>query len=739
MKIKILLTTILLSVVFIAQSQVITIQAARNLGPGNTVTVRGVVTNGSELGVIRYFQDSTAGLAAYGSTLNSVNRGDSIEVTGVLKNYNQLLEIDPITSFTVLSTGNLLPTPEVIVPDSMIEIREGELVRINNATFTTNPGGLFSSNTSYNYTANGQSSVMYVRSGHPLIGHVVPSGPVSLTGIASQFSYSSATAGYQLLCRDSADIVNSSSISVISSVTLDSLSTSGFTIEWETDVAGTSEMYYGTTDTLGSHMSDTNSVAIHHLKITGANPSQLFYIKAFSVLGNDTAFAPIRVFITQSVSSGDIKVYFNHPTDHSVSTGVDAVTLTNAIDDTLIQYIDRATESIDFTMYNFNPANITNIATALNNAYNRGVVVRVIFDNTANNTGVQQLNTAIGKISNPTGSQYGIMHNKFIIFDANSSDPNVPIVWTGSTNLTEGQINTDPNSVIILQDKSLAKSYTIEFNEMFGSTSPTPSLTESRFGPDKLDNTPHEFIIGGSHIESYFSPSDGTNDVILSEIGAANDNLSIATMLITRSDIAYALQDAVNINGADLKVLVNAEGDCSTLVWGILSTLIDSLLQEDAAMPGIMHHKFMVVDNGLSSASVLLGSHNWSNAANTKNDENTLVVHNESIANQYYQAFYGRFMENLTYGITSGKFNREVLVFPNPASNVLNIQLGDGNSSLTAFEVYTIEGKKVIGEERNINGSYANLRLNIAQLEKGIYLLRLRNSEGSFITKFIVE
>ncbi len=735
MKIKFLLSLILAFSAMMSQAQ-ITIEAARNLGVGATVTVKGIVTNGSELGIIRYLQDGTGGLAAYGSSMSTVQRGDSILVTGVLKNYNQLLEIDPVTSVSVINSGNTLPQPEVIVPDSMIESRESKLVRINNATFTTNPGGLFSSNTSYNFTANGQTSSIYVRSGHPLIGQVVPSGPVSLIGIVSQFSYSSPTTGYQLLCRDSNDIVNSSSISVISSVTLDSLSTSGFTIDWQTDAAGTSEMFYGTTATLGNHQSDTNKTANHHLKISGATPSQLYYIQAFSVLGTDTAFAPIRVFVTQSVSSGNMLVYFNTPADNSVSTGTAAITLPNAIDDTLIKYIDRATETIDFTMYNFNSANIANVATALNNALNRGVVVRVIFDNAANNTGVQQLDPSIGKISNPTGSQYGIMHNKFIIFDAHSTDPNKPIVWTGSTNLTEGQINTDPNNVIIIQDKSLALAYTLEFDEMFGSTTATPSLTNSKFGPDKIDNTPHEFIIGGSPVECYFSPSDGTNDIILGQIGSATATLDIATMLITRSDIAYALDDAVTDNNVALKVLVNHENDCSVTVWGILSSLIGNNLQDDQSQGGIMHHKFMVVDNGLATAAVLTGSHNWSNAANNTNDENTLVVYNESVANQYYQAFYYRFMQNLTNGITDGNFAQTVNVYPIPADNQINIQIEGGYSTDFSAQIYSLDGKSVKTVE-SLNGS--NVSIDIQSLESGVYILHLFSNNGNYITKFVVK
>ena len=49
------------------------------------------------------------------------------------------------------------------------------------------------------------------------------------------------------------------------------------------------------------------------------------------------------------------------------------------------------------------------------------------------------------------------MHNKFIVFDAESPDPEDATAFTGSTNFTTGQVNSDPNNVIIIHDQSLAK------------------------------------------------------------------------------------------------------------------------------------------------------------------------------------------------------------------------------------------------------------------------------------------
>ena len=121
------------------------IEEARQEATGETVTVSGIVTNGESLGIIRYFQDETGGLAAYGEQTSGIKRGDSITITGTLKDYNNLLELDPIASVTVHSSNRPLPAPVELTPGEPGEAYEGQLVRINNAEFTE-ASGTFGSN-----------------------------------------------------------------------------------------------------------------------------------------------------------------------------------------------------------------------------------------------------------------------------------------------------------------------------------------------------------------------------------------------------------------------------------------------------------------------------------------------------------------------------------------------------------------------------------------------------------------
>jgi len=220
---KKIILSIILSVVALSSIQAQDIAAERAKGVGAEVTIRGVVINGAELGLIRYVQDRTGGLAVYYGTItpafSSVKLGDSVTVTGKLKQYNNLLEIDPITTYTVNASGKTLPKPIVVTPaDLNKDDHEGKLVVVNNCKFGVT--GNFDGGTSgknYTLTSNGQSVVLRVLPGTNLVGTAIPTGNVNITAVLSQFCASPAngcTTGYQLLPRTTSDIVNSSSGSV---------------------------------------------------------------------------------------------------------------------------------------------------------------------------------------------------------------------------------------------------------------------------------------------------------------------------------------------------------------------------------------------------------------------------------------------------------------------------------------------------------------------------------------------
>jgi len=354
-----------------------------------------------------------------------------------------------------------------------------------------------------------------------------------------------------------------------------------------------------------------------------------------------------------------------------------------------------------------------------------------VYDSNANNYGLNTLNQGIGKIASPASDypNYGLMHNKFVVFDTQAEDPMKPVVWTGSTNFTAGGINLDPNNVMVIQDQSLAIAYQIEFNEMFGSEGAMPDPAQARFGPDKTDNTPHEFIIDGKRVECYFSPSDGTHQQILSSIASTDHSAEVATMLITRQDIGDALVKRFD-EGKVVRVLIN---DYDQYGEPVLNTLLSSL-GEDVRLkgePGIMHHKYMIVDQEAADADplVLTGSHNWSSSAAYRNDENTVIVHDQGVANAYYQEFVERFAAGELLVSDRGTLppsdiRNTCVVYPNPASQWIRIDT-PANQSPQRLMLMDASGRQI--REMLSPGTRS---IDISELPAGMYFLHVTLEKG---------
>jgi HKD family nuclease len=719
------------------------ISDVRKLSEGETATVSGIITNGSELGTIRYIQDATAGLAIYDSKLNDVKRGDSITITGTVDIYNNLFELKNVSLLTIHTSGNKLPAPKVLTINQIGEDYEGQLVQINNIEFE-NANGTFSGNKNYNFTNGAETGVVRISANSPIVGKGIPTGKINLISICSQYSYdeNDTRNGYQLLPRKMEDFVLNNAINITSSIHISSILKTGFTLSWSTDIESSSQVIYGTNNnpaTWTDYATGTTNAEgnLHQVDITGLDPATIIYAKAFSVFNTDTAFSSVGVYATQSNSTGEIKAYFNTPVNTDLSTGTDAQNIGKAMEDTLIAYINRATETIDFCIYNINNSGLSNVSEALNSAHNRGVRIRFITSGSTAHSGVDDLIANIPVIESPYNSETGIMHNKFVIFDANSAAPTKPWIWSGSTNLTYDQINSDANNMVFIQDQSLAKAYQLEFEEMWGSTGDQPNYGKAKFGAAKTDNTPHEFIIGENRIQSYFSPSDGTNQQIINAINTADNDLNVETMVITRSDLANAIS-AAKSRGADVHVLTNSENDNTETVNSILSAALpDGKFIFDQTAKATLHHKLAIVDANYAASDpqVITGSHNWSNSANNRNDENTLIIHNADIANQYLQQFGYRFVENggeLTVSAEVITINN-IKIYPNPTAGKVTVSAQNPIDKITIFSSTGIQLTNV-----NSNGNLKS-EVDFAGLKPGLYILKVETKDNKSNTYKVIK
>ena len=347
--------------------------------------------------------------------MSNFQRGDEVTVSGTLVDYNGLLEMNPVNSNSINSNGNTV-SPQLVTPNQMGETTESELIQIDNVIFN-NGGAVFTANTTFDFTSNNQTGRIYIKTGHTLVGRLIPMGPVTLIGISSQHTYSVPPVGdYQILPRDTNDIIQSGSIVFTSGVTQSNITTSSFDLSWSTSLPSSTNCNYDINTILSSTINNPGSNQLHTISLTGLQPATCYYVECYSVNGADTAFSSTGIYSTASNSSGKIRPYFNYSVDNSFSTGVDAQNIGSAFRDTIAAYIDLAQNTLDICVYN---ASSVFLANAINDAYNRGVQVRYIADDDAQNLMLPNLDPNIPIVIRDP-SPAGIMHNKFIIVDANS-------------------------------------------------------------------------------------------------------------------------------------------------------------------------------------------------------------------------------------------------------------------------------------------------------------------------------
>jgi len=701
-----LISAALLSVVGFAQTDIAT---ARAQGIGASVTITGVVTNGDELGPIRYIEDATAGLALYDpSVLGTVVRGDEITVTGILVDYNGLMEMNPINSNATNSTGNSI-IPQVVTPLQIGESTESELVQINNVIFNSG-GSLFTAGT-HDFTSNTEIGKVYIRTGSPLENSLIPMGLVTLIGISSQYTFSTpANDGYQILPRDSADIIQTGALIFTSSVIQSNITTSSFDLSWSVSDSSTTNCNYGLATSLGTTINSGGNTLTHTINLTGLQHATFYYVECYSVNGNDTAFSNIGIYSTASNSSGIIRPYFNHSVDVSVSTGVDAQNITTYFNDTIKAYMDLAQNTLDICVYNASDATI---ATGINDAYNRGVSVRYIADDDVTNIMLSSLDPNIPIVYRDP-SLAGIMHNKFIIVDANTT--NNSWVMGGSTNWTNpSNLFNDYNNLIFIQDEAIAKAYTLEFEEMWAGT----------FGSNKLDNTPHKFIVDGKGVEVYFSPSDQTTSKIINMIDNVDYSFEFGLLGFTRDDLGLAViakdgEFGVNVRGIIEQENINGSEFANLIAAGVN-------VKSHMGITYQFHHKYAIADANVTASdpTILTGSHNWSSNAENNSDENTLVIHDATIANIYLQEFTERFNELGTSGIDE-LIELDITIFPNPSAGLVHIK---SDLVIQQINLYAVDGKLLNTTQESA----------IQFDAKGIYFIKIITEKGIAVKKIVIE
>jgi phosphatidylserine/phosphatidylglycerophosphate/cardiolipin synthase-like enzyme len=305
------------------------------------------------------------------------------------------------------------------------------------------------------------------------------------------------------------------------------------------------------------------------------------------------------------------ELYFTNPSSPMASQK------TGGADGPLAAAIDQARLTVDVAMYSLS---LSSIRDALIRAHDRGVQVRAVMESDNLDRAAPQALVEAG-IPILGDRREGLMHNKFVVID-NAE------VWMGSMNYTDSGTYKDNNNLLRIHSVKVAEDYTTEFNEMF---------VDDKFGTDRVAATPNPRVtIDGVPLDIYFSPDDNVANNLLDLIHNASESIYFMAYSFTSDPLGQAIRDRA-VEGVTVKGVMD-----DSQIKSNIGTEFDPFRQagldvrrDGNPVGGLMHHKVIIIDEQI----VITGSYNFTASAETRNDENVIVIYDPFIASQFVAEF----------------------------------------------------------------------------------------------------
>jgi phosphatidylserine/phosphatidylglycerophosphate/cardiolipin synthase-like enzyme len=318
---------------------------------------------------------------------------------------------------------------------------------------------------------------------------------------------------------------------------------------------------------------------------------------------------PSRPAIPVSTSQTfSFQVYFTNPQDPRSSS------LRGGPDEHLAQAIDGAKYSVDMAIYRLD---LWSLRDALIDAHRRGVAVRMVVES-AHQAAPEIEQLIARRIPIVFDDRDPLMHHKFTVIDGFE-------VWTGSMNYTLNGAYRNDNNMIRIYSHEVAENFTQEFEEMF---------EEERFGRLSRADTPHPISrLGGQQVGVYFSPDDGVEAQLVRIITEAMKSIQVMAFSLTSDALGEALIEAAQ-RGIEVSVVIERDqaANAGSEVGRLIDSGVDLRLDTN---PDSMHHKVFLVDDTI----VVTGSYNFSRNAEEANDENIIILYDETAAAEYLVEF----------------------------------------------------------------------------------------------------
>lgn len=217
------------------------------------------------------------------------------------------------------------------------------------------------------------------------------------------------------------------------------------------------------------------------------------------------------------------------------------------------------------------------------------------------------------KITVKTDYNPKIFHQKFVVRDPDGSGA---AVLTGSTNFTKTGTHSNLNHIVIIRGRKISKIYLEEFNEMITGTF---GRLRSRF-----EMPPRTYSISGVRVKTLFAPDHSPEMEIMKQMLKAKKRIDFAIFTFSKSSGIDDTMVSLQKSGIEIRgIFDSGQGNQKWAAARILaSNKIKVYLAKKGPRLNKLHHKLMVIDKQI----VIAGSFNYTEPANTLNDENIIII-----------------------------------------------------------------------------------------------------------------
>ncbi|MBK8563427.1 MAG: T9SS type A sorting domain-containing protein [Saprospiraceae bacterium] len=88
-------------------------------------------------------------------------------------------------------------------------------------------------------------------------------------------------------------------------------------------------------------------------------------------------------------------------------------------------------------------------------------------------------------------------------------------------------------------------------------------------------------------------------------------------------------------------------------------------------------------------------------------------------------------------GSTGNEEPGTIAIYPNPATDQVNVVLGNGAGNAVSAKLMDVQGRTMTASVTGLGGS--NLNLDTANAAAGLYFLHVKTTAGMFIRKIVIE